>query len=146
MTIPRAGVQVARRFRSRTAAVLAVLLWMLAALVAVLTAAGGSSGLTGLPVALAVAFAGCWLFWFPSVTFDDDAVTLINPARTVRVPWAALIGTETRFALRLVTPGGSYAAFAAFAALAPGAVAIRRTGPNDAGRRIGRCAARRRRR
>ncbi|WDF32504.1 PH domain-containing protein [Arthrobacter agilis] len=112
------GVAAATVFRSRTSG------WFTG--MALLVAIGGivsiavTDGPAGLPAAwpfVAVAFAGWWLFWYPSVVFAADAVTLRNPIATVRVPWAALIDVDTKYALKLVTPTGS---FTAWAAPAPG--------------------------
>lgn len=50
--------------------------------------------------------------WRPRVLVADDAVTLVNPLRTVTVPWAAIITVETRFAFALRTPGGKHTAWA----------------------------------
>lgn len=94
--------------------------------VAVLVAAGGlvsvlaTDGAAGLLAAwplVGVAYVGWWLFWYPAVVFAEDAVTLRNPLATIRVPWAALIDVDTKYALKLVTPSGS---FTAWAAPAPG--------------------------
>jgi hypothetical protein len=94
--------------------------------VAVLVAAGGLASvvategagglLAGWPL-VGVAYLGWWLFWYPAVVLAEDAVTLRNPSATVRVPWAALIDVDTKYALKLVTPTG---AFTAWAAPAPG--------------------------
>jgi hypothetical protein len=41
------------------------------------------------------------VFWRPAVIVDGDGVLLVNVLRDVRVPWAALEGVETRYALAL---------------------------------------------
>jgi hypothetical protein len=115
-------------FRPRTSKLLAFLLWGLAGVAAVSSAAVGRQGWTGFPLALAVAFAGYWLFWLPSVKIDDGGVTLVNPVRTIRVPWPALVTVDTKFALKLVTPRGS---FTAWAAPAPGVMGSYRAKPED---------------
>ena len=101
-------------FRPRTTLWFAGIAGALA--VVALVSAGISAGFSGLlasiPLLLIPAVA-CWLFWYPSVRVDDAGVTLHNPFRTVAVPWAALIHVDTRFALKLVTPSGSYTAWAA---------------------------------
>lgn len=55
------------------------------------------------------------VFWRPAVVVDDTAVTLINPVRTVRVPWGALREIDTRFALTLITDDARYQSWAAVA-------------------------------
>lgn len=86
-------------------------------LIASVVASGPGALATSAPL-LAVGALAWWLFWYPSVVIGPDAVELRNPMRTVEVPWAALIHVDTKYALQLVTPGGSYTAWAA---PAPGA-------------------------
>ncbi|TKV29613.1 PH domain-containing protein [Arthrobacter sp. NamB2] len=88
----------------------------LAGLVSILATEGPSGLLAGWPLA-SIGYLGWWLFWYPAVVLSDAAVTLRNPLATIRVPWAALIDVDTRYALKLVTPTGS---FTAWAAPAPG--------------------------
>lgn len=52
-------------------------------------------------------------FWRPAVIVDDDGVLLCNVVRDVRVPWAALEGVETQYALTLVTAQHRYSSWAA---------------------------------
>jgi Bacterial PH domain len=119
---PAAGEQ----FRPRTSKILSFLLWGLALVIGATSAAAGVAGLPGIPLALAVAFVGYWLFWFPVVRLSETGVTLVNPARTVVVPWVALIAVDTKFALKLTTPSG---AFTAWAAPAPGVTGTYRAKP-----------------
>jgi hypothetical protein len=75
--------------------------------------------------ALAAATTAAWLtavltvlyavFWRPKLDVDEKGVTLRNPVRTVRVPWGALRGVDTRFALTLFTVEGKYLSWAAVA-------------------------------
>lgn len=61
----------------------------------------------------------CWaIFWRPSVEVSDAGVRLVNVTRTIDVPWPAVVGVETRYALTLDTV---YGRFSAWAAPAPGA-------------------------
>ncbi|MHA7285239.1 PH domain-containing protein [Arthrobacter sp. MDT3-44] len=85
-------------------------------LVSVVATEGPAGLLAGWPL-LGIAYVGWWLFWYPAVVFAEDFVTLRNPLATIRVPWAALIDVDTKYALKLVTPSGS---FTAWAAPAPG--------------------------
>ena len=66
-----------------------------------LTAGPGALG--GTAPLLLIAFLGWQLFWMPSVVVHDAGVTLENPFRSIKVPWAALVHVDTRFALTLVT-------------------------------------------
>jgi hypothetical protein len=114
------------QFRPRTSKILSFLLWGLALVMSTTSALAGVPGLPGLPLALAVAFVGYWLFWFPVVRLSESGVTLVNPARTVTVPWVALIAVDTKFALKLRTPHGAYTAWAA---PAPGVTGAYRAKP-----------------
>ncbi|KNC18577.1 membrane protein [Arthrobacter sp. RIT-PI-e] len=81
-------------------------------LMSVVLSEGPSGLLTGWPL-VGVAYLGWWLFWYPAVLLTPESVILRNPVSTVHVPWASLIDIDTRYALKLVTPGGSYTAWAA---------------------------------
>ncbi|WP_026555633.1 PH domain-containing protein [Arthrobacter sp. 35W] len=120
---------VSGEFRPRTSVLLAGFIWLLAAAAAVSTLASGVDGWRGLPFAAALAFIGYWLFWYPVVRLDADAVLLRNPVRRISVPWDALIQVDTKYALTLVTTKGS---FAAWAAPAPGALGAFRAKASDA--------------
>ena len=61
---------------------------------------------------LAVAWVGWFGYWRPRVVMDDEAVTLHNVVRTVRVPWSAVVEIHSRYGLRLDTPDASYGAWA----------------------------------
>jgi hypothetical protein len=106
-------------FRSRFNRGIAIVAWVLAAII------GGS--VLFAPVSawllLAIPAAGAYLawlvFWRPTVAVDDEGVELVNATYTVTVPWAALIQVETRYALTLRTPKRGYSATAA---PAPGAM------------------------
>jgi len=84
----------------------------LAAMVSAVLSSGFSGLLATAPLLLIPA-AASWLFWYPSVRVNANGVVLHNPIRTIAVPWAGLIHVDTRFALKLVTPSGSYTAWAA---------------------------------
>ena len=62
--------------------------------------------------------AGWAIFWRPRVVVSDAYVRVVNVSRTIDVPWPALQGIETRWALTLVT---AYGRFTAWGAPAPGA-------------------------
>jgi len=73
----------------------------------------GIGGLLATAPLLLIPAGAAWLFWYPSVRVSGSGVALNNPFRTIDVPWAALIHVDTKFALKLVTPKGSYTAWAA---------------------------------
>jgi hypothetical protein len=116
-------------FKARTNKWFAFLCWFIAALglgVTVITA--GFPALAGGSPLLLVAFLGWLLFWRPAVVINDKGVTLENPFRTIMVPWTELVTVDTRYALTLVTPGKSYASWAA---PAPGIWGGRNARPED---------------
>lgn len=98
------------RSSSVYAAILAVVLagWTWSTL-----ADGTFRPLVALPWLLFLATAGYTVFVRPRVEVDDAGVTLVNPLRTVVVPWPALVHVSTRYALTLHTPGGNHRAWAA---------------------------------
>lgn len=114
-------------FKARSNRLLAVALWALALLGAVITVV--QAGLPGLryvaPLAL-MAWAGWALFWRPAVVVSDAGVELVNPVRRIEVPWEALAYVDTKFALTLGTGAGR---FTAWAAPGPGALGARRARP-----------------
>ena len=90
-----------------------------------------SSGLDSITLVwpwLGVLVGSCWMvFWHPEVRVDDHGVTLVNVWHSVEVPWGALIGIETKWALTLVTPQRRYRAWAA---PAPGRSVMRHEHPD----------------
>lgn len=81
-------------------------------LVASIVTSGPQALATAAPL-LAVAAIAWWLFWYPAVVIGPVGVELRNPVLTVDVPWAGLIHVDTKYALKLITPEGSYTAWAA---------------------------------
>ena len=63
-----------------------------------------------LPVLLVVAVFA--MFWLPSVSVAEHAVTVRNVLSTVTVPWPAIQRIDTKFALTLYTSGGKVTAWA----------------------------------
>lgn len=112
------GVAEATVFRPRTSIWFTGIAVAVAAagLASVLATEGPAGLLAGWPL-VGIAYVGWWLFWYPAVVLADDAVTVRNPLATIRIPWVALIDVDTKYALKLVTPTGS---FTAWAAPAPG--------------------------
>lgn len=116
-------------FKARTNKWFAALAWLVAGVGLVSTAAtGGAASMLGIGPLLLIAYLGWLLFWRPSVVIHDTGVRLENPFRSVMVPWAALVHVDTRYALTLVTPSGSYGAWAA---PAPGIWGGRNARPED---------------
>lgn len=99
----------------------------------------------GVAVACAAAGTGAWpdpldrvvlvlvlvlawaVYWRPAVTVDDVGVEVRNVLRTVHVPWAALQGVATQYALTLVTEQGPVKAWAAPAPGAMSALTVSRS-------------------
>jgi len=69
--------------------------------------------LTLAPIFGFVVVASWSLFWAPTIAVDEVGVTIVNPLREWRVPWSAIRGTESRWALTVVTPGRKITAWAA---------------------------------
>lgn len=111
-------------FVSRFNRWLAVLLWALVALVYAVTVSNDTTWTDRLLALVPTAFGavfGWAVLWRPHMTVGDDGVEVVNVLRTVRVPWAALVHIDTRFALTLVTPTRKVAVTAA---PAPGRIGV----------------------
>ncbi|MDB6427617.1 PH domain-containing protein [Curtobacterium sp. 20TX0008] len=61
-------------------------------------------------VAVGPVAAIVWALWLltvrPSVRLDDDALTVVNPMRTTRVPWAAVTDVRLRWQIVVQTADG----------------------------------------
>lgn len=95
--------------------VLAVCWWVLAAVLLVDLALGGSwpSGGVAACVLLLLVLLSYAYWWIPSVVADPDAVTLHNPLRDVRIPWPTVIAVGGRWTLDVRTEERRYTAYAA---------------------------------
>lgn len=118
---------------SRFNRIVAVVVWVLSALALGTAVVSADPRFLSLyPAAALLAFFAWSALWRPGVSVGSDGVALRNVSHSVVVPWAALIRVETRYALTLSTPGGS---FAAWAAPAPGLIgslrARRRNGDRE---------------
>ena len=79
----------------------------------VLLATAPATALRAAPV-LALAAGACWaLFWRPAIEVDDGGVRVVNPLRTIDLPWPSILAVDTKFALTLVSAYGRYTAWAA---------------------------------
>ncbi|WP_293694357.1 PH domain-containing protein [uncultured Agrococcus sp.] len=61
--------------------------------------------------------------WRPSLEVSDNSVRIVNPLRTVEIPWSSVTHVDTKFSLTIFTPFGR---FAAACAPQPGQLASRR--------------------
>jgi hypothetical protein len=104
--------------------------WLLAA--GVTATQWQQHGLGGLlrvaPWAVGAGYLAWLVFWRPRVRVTEDAVVVVNPFRTVRVPFAALVDVSTQFALTLVTP---HVRVRAWAAPGPGRHKAFTAGPDE---------------
>ena len=120
------------KLHSRFNRIMAVVVWTVAALVAVMTLWSGDPTMTWLyPAAALAALLGWAGLWRPYVGVTDAGVTLQNVTHRVDVPWEALIHIDTKHALTLFTPGRR---FAAWSAPAPGFVTAIIAGRSTANR------------
>lgn len=106
------------RIDSRFNRIAAVVVWSLAVL-AVITAVWSADARLAWVYAAAplAALLGWAALWRPSVIVADHGVALRNVTHDVEVPWEALVHVDTRRALTLHTPTGT---FTAWSAPAPG--------------------------
>lgn len=102
--------------------------WLAGALIASCLLVLGAAAVTGpleeflrtlVPTA-GIATAAWAVLWRPLVEVSDGGVRVVNPLRTVHVPWPALTGVATRWSLTLRTTAGVVSAFAAPAPTALG--------------------------
>lgn len=102
-------------FRPGAVRVLAVVWWAFAGYLVLDLVLRGQPGqlVLGLPLLLLSAVAVHALFWYPAVRVDADGVELVNVLRTVRIPWASVEDTDTRWALSLLAAGRRWTAWAA---------------------------------
>ena len=70
---------------------------------------GGRARLLGLLGAVAAVAA---LGWRPAVVVDDEALTLVNPLRTVRLPWSAVQDVTMGWVLTVTADGVRHRAWA----------------------------------
>jgi hypothetical protein len=129
-------------FRSTFGRVLTIAIGVICGVTALAIAVEGNlADFLGFLPWLVLLAGGCWAtFWRPRVEVSDGGVRLVNVTRTVDVPWPAITGIETRWALTLLT---QYGRFTAWAAPAPGRGPVRRAtrvDPNLLGRTVGTAA------
>lgn len=117
-------------FRPMFGRILAAVVGVVCAVAAIGTTVGGGVG-DAAPVLpwLALVAGACWaIFWRPCVEVTDGGVRIVNVTRTIDVPWPAIEGIETRWALTLVT---AYGRFTAWAAPTGGRAPARRAARSD---------------
>ena len=111
-------------FRPTFGRVLCIGVWILCLVAVILTVHNGvGEVLVMMPWLLLVSGAVWTMFWNPRVVVDDGGVHLVNPLRTIDVPWPAIQNVDTKWALTLIT---TYGRFTAWAAPAPGGLATAR--------------------
>lgn len=94
---------------------------------------------------LALVALGLALYWRPRLEIRPEEVRLVNPVRTVSIPWERIVDVRTRFAVTIAVEDRTYSSFAlpasgAGAALRAGADAVNRNHPiarPDGGVRVG---------
>jgi hypothetical protein len=129
-------------FRSTFGRVLTIAIGAICGVTAIAIAVEGNlADFLGFLPWLVLLAGGCWAtFWRPRVEVSDGGVRLVNVTRTVDIPWPAITGIETRWALTLLT---RYGRFTAWAAPAPGRGPVRRAtrvDPELLGRSVGAAA------
>jgi hypothetical protein len=117
-------------FRPRSSGVLTGFGWVLVAgfLAAHWYGDGAAAGLEAVPLALAGGYLVWLVFWAPHLVVGPGGIDVANPFRQIHIPWEALVHVSSQYALTLVTPHGS---FRAWAAPGPGRHQIVYAGPND---------------
>lgn len=117
---------------SRFNRIVAVVAWIVCALVVGSLVVNGDASLVWVYAAAAlIAFLAWAALWRPFIGISDGGVKLQNVSHSVVVPWEALIHIDTRYALTLHTPREK---FSAWSAPAPGAMAGIRAGRRPANR------------
>ena len=74
---------------------------------------------------LALAALGYALYWRPRLEVHADEVRVVNPLRTVSIPWSRIVDVRTRFAVTIATDQGAHSC----AALRSGVDAVNRNHP-----------------
>jgi len=106
---------------------IAVAAWVFSAVIAVsLLITPDLRYLTVLAVPVALSLLAWTIYWRPRVIVDGTGVELVNATRSVRIPWQAVTGVSTRFALTIRTETGRYPATGAPAPGAYGTYAANR--------------------
>lgn len=101
-------------YRAGFARALGGTLAVVAALMVLLLAVSGSPGhvLRYAGGVALVGVVGYVAYWRPHVRVDDDGVEVVNPFRSVSVPWSDLRLVDGRYGLRLHTDAGTFDAWA----------------------------------
>ena len=94
---------------SRFNRVLAVGIWTVSAVIAVSLFFVDRPSQLAYLVPLACVNLLVWeSLWRPLLTITNDGVEVINPFRSIHIPWNALVNVDTKFALTLFTPGRKF--------------------------------------
>ncbi|MDR3360567.1 MAG: PH domain-containing protein [Bifidobacteriaceae bacterium] len=101
-------------YRPRTGPVAAIAVWGLAGLSAAGLAADRLDQAARWAPAVALVCLTAWaVFWAPLVKVGADGLDVRNVTASHRLPWAAIVRIDTRWALTLHTAQGKVTAFAA---------------------------------
>lgn len=116
-------------FRTRSGRALSVLVAAVCAVALVSALVDDPGTAVRFAPALVLPAVVVWaLFGRPAVVVSDDGVELRNVLRTIRLPWGAVRRVDTKYALTIETPAGSYSAWAA---PAPSRVQTMGSSPED---------------
>ncbi|WP_462418091.1 PH domain-containing protein [Kytococcus sp. Marseille-QA3725] len=96
----------------RSARVLAVISWLLAAGFLVMAALTRPFSWTAALLSLSGAALAWVLLWRPRIAMDERGVTIVNPVRTVDVPWQRVRRVGSRWSLEVESETGKHRAWA----------------------------------
>jgi hypothetical protein len=116
--------------RPRFGKVLSIAVWLIAAIsIVTLVATLDPGRILHFAWGLLLLAFGAWLlFWRPAVIIEPFGVSFVNLLRTRRISWPAIQRIDTKYALTLYTPAGS---FSAWAAPAPGRGSLNKASRQD---------------
>ncbi|MFC5501001.1 PH domain-containing protein [Lysinimonas soli] len=81
--------------------------------VSLLVSARWDVALRATPAVMLVGAGAFVLFWMPRVELSPADLRIVNPLRTRRISWPAIVDIETRWSLTIDTAGGRVTAWAA---------------------------------
>lgn len=94
------------KLNSRFNRVLAGGVWAISAVIAVSLFFTNRPSQVAYIVPLALLNLLTWeALWRPVLVLTNDGIEVMNPFRTIGIPWPALVNVDTKFALTLFTPG-----------------------------------------
>ncbi len=96
----------------KKARILAILSWVMAAAFVVMALMADPISWSVIGLAVAGAALAWVLIWRPKVTLDADGLQLVNPVRTVDIPWQRVRRVGSRWTLEVETEKGMQRAWA----------------------------------